>query len=104
VAGGDCEDDGAIPSSSVTINNTLHVLLSSPLVLTSDSKSLKTLPGFDTDNEIDVFKQVGTEVNRDISIHFDVATMDTFSTLLSLGEEGRKGRISSYLPYSMMYN
>ena len=90
MAVGDSEDGGAILPSSVAINNTLHVLLSSPLVLNSDSKSLKALPGFDTDNEIDVFKQVGTEVNRDISIRFDVATMDTFSTLLSLGEEGRK--------------
>lgn len=50
---------------------------------------LTALPGFDVDNEIAVFKQVGIEVNRDISIHFDIATVDTLSTLLSHGKEER---------------
>ena len=109
VAGGDSKDGGTnLPSfdpifSSTAVGghaiNTLHVLLSSPLVLTHDSDALTALPGFDTDNEIALLKQVGIEVNRNISIHFNVATVNTFSTLLSLGEEGRW---SAYLSYSMM--
>lgn len=100
--GDSSQDDGTILPSfqpilsptvdsghAITNNNTLHVLLSSPLVITDDTMPLTALPGFDVDNEIAVFKQVGIEVNRDISIHFDIATVDTLSTLLSHGKEER---------------